>query len=109
MRRTRYWLSVGVHDSARSSEVKRETVMVTASARKKLPVTPVMEMSGRKTTIGVMVEPISGMVSSRSALWMAWKRLWPASRCNTMFSSTTMASSMTKPDRSGEAARGSSG
>ena len=34
--------------------------MVTASARKKLPVTPVTAMSGRKTTTGVMVEPISG-------------------------------------------------
>ena len=32
--------------------------MVTASARKKTPVTPLMAMSGRNTTIGVMVEPI---------------------------------------------------
>ncbi len=71
--------------------------MVTARARKKLPVTPVVEMSGRKTTIGVIVEPIRGIVNSRSALWMARERLWPASRCNTMFSSTTMASSMTRP------------
>ena len=42
--------------------------MVTASARKKLPVTPVTEMSGRKTTTGVMVEPISGTVISRERL-----------------------------------------
>ena len=34
--------------------------MVMASARKKLPVTPVMETRGRKTTTGVMVEPMSG-------------------------------------------------
>src|SRR2546422_1898554 len=68
LRRTRYWLSVGVQDNARRSEVKRETVMVTARARKKLPVTPVMEISGRKTTIGVIVEPIRGMVISFSAL-----------------------------------------
>ncbi len=39
--------------------------MVMASARKKEPVTPVMEMSGRNTTMGVMVEPISGTVNSR--------------------------------------------
>ena len=45
-----------------------ETVMVTASARKKLPVTPVIEISGRKTTIGVIVEPIRGMVISCRAL-----------------------------------------
>src|SRR5882762_2110754 len=96
-RRTKYRLSVGVQVSARSNEVKRETVMVTARARKKLPVTPVVEMRGRKTTIGVIVEPIRGTVNSRSALWMACERFWPASRCNTMFSSTTIASSITKP------------
>src|SRR6202521_412609 len=70
-RRTKYRLSVGVQVSARSNEVNRETVMVTASARKKLPVTPVVEMSGRKTTIGVIVEPMRGIVNSLSALWMA--------------------------------------
>jgi len=31
--------------------------------------------------MGVMVEPMSGIVSSRRALWMAWKRPCPASRC----------------------------
>ena len=66
--RTRYWLSVGVQDKASRSDVKSETVMVTASARKKLPVTPVMEIKGRKTTIGVIVEPINGIVISLSAL-----------------------------------------
>src|SRR3989441_5012509 len=75
LRRTRYWLSVGVQVNARRSEVNRETVMVTARARKKVPVTPVIEMRGRKTTIGVMVDPISGTVNSRRALWMAWNRL----------------------------------
>src|SRR5215469_16010665 len=67
-RRTRYWLSVGVHDNARSKEVNSDTVIVTASARKKLPVTPVVEIRGRKTTIGVTVEPIRGIVNSCSAL-----------------------------------------
>ena len=43
------------------------TVMVTARARKKLPVTPVTEMSGRKTTTGVIVEPTSGTAISRRA------------------------------------------
>ncbi len=28
--------------------------------------------------MGVMVEPMSGIVSSRSALLMAWKRPWPS-------------------------------
>ena len=66
--RTSKWLNAGVQVRASNSEVKSETVMVTASARKKVPVTPVMEMSGRKTTMGVMVEPMSGTVSSFSAL-----------------------------------------
>ena len=48
--------------------------MATAKARKKVPVTPVMEIRGKKTTMGVRVEPISGTVSSLRALW----RLLPA-------------------------------
>src|SRR5205085_565106 len=71
LRRTKYWLSVGVHVNARNSEVKRETVMVTASARKKEPVTPVVEINGRNTTTGVTVEPIKGMVNSFKALRIA--------------------------------------
>ena len=38
--------------------------MVRASARKKVPVTPVTEIRGRKTTIGVMVETTSGVAIS---------------------------------------------
>ncbi len=96
-RRMRKWLSVGVQVSARASEVSRAAPTVTASARKKTPVTPVMEISGRKTTIGVMVEPTSGARTSRMALRMASARDWPLSRCMTMFSTTTMASSITRP------------
>jgi hypothetical protein len=68
-----------------------------ASALKNAPVTPVIETSGRKTTIGVIVEPISGTRISAMALRIACARSWPASRCITMFSTTTMASSMTRP------------
>ncbi len=93
----RNWLRAGVQVSASASEASSETDMVTARARKNVPVTPVMEISGRKTTIGVMVEPIRGMVISPRALWIACSRVWPASRCSTMFSTTTIASSMTKP------------
>ncbi len=70
---------------------------VRARARKNTPVTPVIEISGRKTTIGVMVEPTSGLLISRIALRIASDRSWPASRCSTMFSTTTMASSITSP------------
>ena len=54
--------------SASTSEVSSAAVMVMASARKKLPVTPLTETSGRKTTTGVMVEPISGVVISLQRL-----------------------------------------
>ena len=52
--------------------------MVMASARKKMPVTPLTETSGRKTTTGVMVEPTSGVVISLSALRTASPRCSPA-------------------------------
>ena len=74
-----------------------ETLMATARARKKVPVTPVIEISGRNTTMGVSVEPISGTVSSLSALLVASSGPSPPSRCRTMFSTTTMASSITSP------------
>ena len=82
---------------ARASEVSSATPTVTARARKKTPVTPVMEISGRNTTMGVMVEPTSGTRISRIALRMASARVCPESRCMTMFSTTTMASSITRP------------
>ena len=44
--------------SARASEVSSAAAMVMASARKKMPVTPVTETSGRNTTTGVMVDPM---------------------------------------------------
>ncbi len=71
--------------------------MVTARARKKLPVTPVTEMSGRKTTTGVMVEKTSGVGDLGRAVRTASMRVSPRSRWTTMFSTTTMASSMTRP------------
>ena len=63
--------------SASASDVSSAVPTVTASARKNIPVTPVIEISGRKTTIGVIVEPTSGTRISRSALRIASARLWP--------------------------------
>ncbi len=74
-----------------------DTLIAIASALKNVPVTPVMVMSGRKTTIGVNVDPISGTASSFSALAVAASGPSPPSRCSTMFSTTTIASSMTRP------------
>ena len=83
--------------SASASEVSSAMPTVTASARKNTPVTPVIEISGRNTTMGVMVDPTKGTRISRIALRIASARDWPASRCITMFSTTTMASSITSP------------
>ena len=60
-----------VQTSARTSDVSSATLIAIASALKNVPVTPVIVISGRKTTIGVSVDPISGTVSSLSALAVA--------------------------------------
>ena len=52
--------------------------MTIARARKKIPVTPVIEIRGKNTTIGVSVEPINGTVSSLMALLTASKRAFAA-------------------------------
>ena len=62
------WLRVGVQVSASASEVSRAIPTVRARERKNTPVTPVIEISGRNTTIGVSVDPTSGTVISRRAL-----------------------------------------
>ena len=48
--------------------MNNDTDIVTASARKNVPVTPAMEISGKNTTTGVIVEPINGLVISPNAL-----------------------------------------
>ncbi len=55
--------------SARASDVSSAVATVSASARKKVPVTPVIEINGRNTTIGVMVEPTSVALES-PAVWL---------------------------------------
>ncbi len=96
-RRIRRVLRLLVHTSARTSDASSDTLIAIASALKNAPVTPVIVMSGRKTTIGVSVDPISGTVSSLRALAVACSGPSPPSRCSTMFSTTTILSSMTRP------------
>ena len=50
--------------SASTSDVSSATAIVSASDRKKTPVMPVSSASGRKTTTGVIVEPMIGPVIS---------------------------------------------
>ncbi len=86
-----------VHTSASTSDDSSATLMAIASALKNDPVTPVIVMSGRKTTIGVSVDPISGTVISLSALAVACSGPSPLSRWSTIFSTTTILSSITSP------------
>ena len=50
---------------AKASDVRSATPTVIAKARKNTPVTPVIDISGRNTTMGVIVEPTSGTRISR--------------------------------------------
>ena len=77
MAQTNFSASTGVNPSASTSEVSNATDIVNASDRKKTPVTPVRIVSGRKTTTGVIVEPIIGAVISETALYTASRRFWP--------------------------------
>ena len=63
--------SAGVKERARASEVSSATAIVRASERKKTPVTPLSSESGKKTTTGVMVEPVIGAAISASACSIA--------------------------------------
>src|SRR5256885_11861718 len=62
---TKRLASTGVKNNARTSDVRRATAIVSASERKKTPVTPVRSDSGRNTTTGVIVEPTIDRKSTR--------------------------------------------
>ena len=67
-------------------------------ARKNIPVTPVIAISGKKTTIGVIVEPTSGtrnLAAARCGLPLGGPVRHRGAA--TIFSTTTMASSITRP------------
>ena len=64
-----------------ANDVNSATDIVSASDLKKTPVTPVRIVSGRKTTTGVMVEPIIGTVISDTAVCTASRRDWPRLTC----------------------------
>ena len=87
----------GVRVSASNREVSKAETIVSASARKKTPVRPSRKASGMKTTTGVSVDPTSGAMMSPRPSRMACRRSPPLRMRAWMDSTTTMASSMTKP------------
>ncbi len=78
-------------------ETRIATAIVTANSRKSLPMIPPMKRSGMKTAaseivIERIVNPISFVPFSAASNGFS-----PISRCRTMFSRTTIASSTTNP------------
>jgi hypothetical protein len=79
------------------SETSTADATVTPNWKKIMPICPPMNATGTNTAITARVvettaRPIS-LVPSRAAAWWSF----PISRCRTMFSRTTMASSMRRP------------
>ena len=88
---------MGVVVSETSSEMPTATESVTANSRNKRPTMPPISRIGMNTATSEMlmertVKPISLAPSSA-----AWSGGMLASRCRAMFSTTTIASSTTKP------------
>ena len=83
--------------SARPSDTNTATVRVVASAAKNCPTTPCNRPSGRKTTTVVIVEVVTGQMSSWTAFRIARKRSSVSARWRAMFSVITTASSITSP------------
>ena len=91
---------MGVSVSDTTPETRTAMAMTAANSWSRRPTTPPMKSTGMNTAasdsvIEMMVKPISR--EPRSAACM---RAMPCSMCRTMFSSTTMASSTTKPTAS---------
>src|SRR5438093_1012313 len=84
-------------EHASPSDTSTAIVSVIDNAWKNWPTTPWSRPSGRKTTTVVSVEVVTGQSSSWIASRMAAVRSGFTSRCRTIFSVMTTASSMTRP------------
>ncbi len=83
--------------SATISDTRTAIVSVIDSAWKNWPSTPVSSPSGRKTTTVVIVDDVTGQISSWTASRIAIGRSFVRCECRTMFSVITTASSITRP------------
>ncbi len=91
---------MGVSDSDTNPEMRIAAAIVTENSRKRRPTIPPMKRTGMKTAaseivIEMIVKPISFAPFSAAS-----KGFSPSSMWRTMFSSTTIASSTTKPTHS---------
>ena len=88
---------MGVVVSEITSEISTATDSVTANSRNKRPICPPMKSSGINTATSDRLIDSTVKPTSRAPSSAALKRSMPASICRVVFSSTTMASSTTKP------------
>jgi len=70
---------------------------VSANSRKSEPVRPPWKAMGTYTAARVMVIAMIGPTSSRAPISAAWSGVLPSERCRSTFSTTTIASSTTRP------------
>ena len=88
---------IGVVVSEITSEISTATDSVTANSRNSRPIWPPMNSSGINTATSDKLIATTVKPTSRAPSSAAVKRSMPASRWRLVFSSTTMASSTTKP------------
>ncbi len=97
--------SIGVRVSATNSENITAAATVTPNSPRNEPTRPSTKITGRKTTAMERVAAVAAKAIWRVPFEAASKGASPASRCRSMFSSTTMASSITTPTARARASR----
>ena len=88
-------MGVVVRDT--TMEITMATDRVTANSRNRRPTMPPMSRMGMKTAMREMLMEITVKPISLAPWREASMGVMPSSRCRVMFSTTTMASSTTKP------------
>ena len=89
--------STGTIVRATTREASRATVAVTAKGRNSSPARPPTKAMGRNTATETRVEAVIAVATSRVPSRIAVRRSAPRPRCRRMFSTTTIASSTTRP------------
>ena len=96
-RRSTWAHIMGVVVSETTSEIRIATESVSANSRKVRPTMPPISRMGRNTAISDRLIASTVKPTSLAPCRAACTRGMPSSTCRDMFSSTTMASSTTKP------------
>ena len=89
--------SIGDSVRATTPEISTAPASENANSVNRLPTRPPMKPMGAYTATSVVVMAMMGSPSSRAPSMAAWKRDLPISMWRCTFSTTTMASSTTRP------------